>query len=218
MPDDDEEEDTPAPRAKNGLSGFAKYRKLREEHSDFPTRLKLTDDYVIVKFLDDEPFAAWGQHWVGNRSWTCLEDDCPLCGRTGENPRAMGAFNVVVITPGDRRGEAQSAVLQVLEAGPVLMGVLDKKAAAKTGPLTREYYAVQQSGEKGADGKRKKTNFEVTPVKERDLDVDWGIAPLTDPELESFEGRAYDEATYVRRTPRKELRELARSLTADDED
>lgn len=216
--EDPEEEEEPQPTRRSALSGFKRYKQFRQEHSNFPTRLKLEDEYVVVKFLDDEPFATWGQHWIGGRPWTCLEVECPLCDKTGDNPRPLGAFNVVVISPKDKsKGIEQVSGLQVLEAGPVLMTVLDKKATAGTGPLTRDYYALNQTGEKGRDGKRKKTNYEVTPIKERDLYEDWDIEPLTDEEFEAFEDKAYEEEKYVRRTPKKELRELARNLDADED-
>ena len=37
---------------------------IRSEGSDFPTDFKFSEEPVLVKFLQDQPFAVYEQHWI----------------------------------------------------------------------------------------------------------------------------------------------------------
>ena len=60
----------------------------------------------------------------------------------------------------------------------------------------------------GSKGKRRQS---IRPVKARDLFDDFGIEPLTDDELDDFEGKCWDAASY-RNSTRAELEAVAATL------
>jgi hypothetical protein len=67
-------------------SGWGAVDTLKREDANYAVRLKTGNDPVLIKFLQDAPYAAWKQHWVnrpGQKSFVCREgeDDrgCPLC-------------------------------------------------------------------------------------------------------------------------------------------
>lgn len=211
--DDEDDEDEPV-RNRKDTSGWDSYNKKRKKMGTFSNDLKVPDDdQILIKFLDDEPFASFGQHWIttpkGLRSFTCLEVSCPLCDSAGDTPRPVGAFNVLLL---DENEEPQ---LYVWAAGPHIAQKLEKRAAAKTGPLTKEYYSVSK-GKTGANNKGS-TVYEIDVVRSRDLKEEWGIAPLRDAELDAFEPKMATEEKYVRFAPRSELKAVAREAM-DDED
>lgn len=95
-----------AKSAGNG-AGWGAYTKAKEtaKKSSFNSedQLKVEDDPVLIKFVEDGPFESYYQHWVQRpkgkkRSWTCPgEDDCPLCS-LGQAVRCLTLFNVIEIT------------------------------------------------------------------------------------------------------------------------
>jgi hypothetical protein len=94
--------------AGNG-AGWGAYSKAKEtaKKSSFNSedQLKVEDDPVLIKFLEDQPFESYYQHWVQRgkgkkRSWTCPgEDDCVLCD-LGHAVRCLTLFNVIEIADG----------------------------------------------------------------------------------------------------------------------
>lgn len=211
--DDDEDEDEEERSRKGSSAGWKAFKKKRATMGTFTNDLKVPDDdSILIKIMDDEPFASFGQHWVmtknGLRSHTCLEDRCPLCDKLGDSPRPVGAFNVLLLD------EQSEPTLWVWAAGPLIAGILEKKSAAKTGPLTKEYYEVSKSK---SGGKKGSTQYHVDVVRSRDLKEEWGIAPLRDSELDKWDAKLLTEEKYVKYSTRAELNALARELM-DDED
>lgn len=206
--DDDEEEDEGSDF--KPAKGFQGFKKTREAVGGFDDDFKLTDDEVLVKFLEPEPFATYGEHGLykelsdGQRVWTCLKPhaDCPICD-TGHKPRPVALWNIVVI-PEEGRPE-----LKVLKAGPKLEKILEKKASLKTGPLDKEYYSLSQTEGKN-DGP---VEYAVELVRERDLG-EWEADPFTDDELDDWLEKAHD-ADFVKYPSRKQAREIARKLLDD---
>lgn len=204
--DDDDDDDEETTRFKPA-SGFQGFKKTREAVGGFDDDFKLTEDEVLVKFLEPEPFATYGEHGLykelkdGQRVWTCLKphDDCPICD-TGHKPRPVALWNIVVI-PEEGKPE-----LKVLKAGPKLEKILEKKAALKTGPMDKEYYSLSQSEAKN-DGP---VEYSVEVVRERDLG-EWDADPFTDDELDDWLEKAHD-ADFVKYPSRKQAREIARAL------
>lgn len=215
--EDDDEEDAEKPRSSrkrseapaSGGKGWGSYNKQKSESGDFPENLKVTDEAILIKFLDDEPFYVYRQHWIersGKKSFTCLSDNCPLCDELGDRPRLQVLFNVIDFT------DADNPEVKVWTVGTRVAGALKNFAAdKKTSPLNREnlYWSVSKSG------KGSKTQYSINPVKERDLEEDWDIEPLTADDIEDFDGQAYDESIVQFQT-RKQLREIVDEVLDED--
>lgn len=86
--------------------GWGAYTKAKEtaKKSSFNSedQLKVEDDPILIKFVQDSPFESYYQHWVQRgkgkkRSWTCPgEDNCALCD-IGHAVRCLTLFNVIEI-------------------------------------------------------------------------------------------------------------------------
>lgn len=204
--EDDDEDDEPAPKV--GGKGWGSYEKTKQATSSFPDNFKVTNEAVIVKFLDDEPFLVFLQHWVerkGKRSWTCLESRCPLCDDAGDKPSQQVCFNVVDFTDPD------DPQIKVWQVGPMVADILKNYAKdKKTSPINRDdlYFSVSKQT------KNNKTNYFITPVKERDLLDDWDIEPLAEEDLEEFDSKAYDE-DILQVSKRNELKTIVREILND---
>ncbi|CAB5222266.1 hypothetical protein UFOVP361_66 [uncultured Caudovirales phage] len=159
--------------------GWTAVDAVKNADSPFAQRLRVTEEVQLIKFIDDEPYAAWRQHWIertGQKSFTCLADlderGCPLC-EAGDRPSLRFAFNVALLTPGE------ASVNKSLEVGPRVIDQLKNfHNTPHTGPLTKHYWAISRTG-KGATSA---TNLQV--VRERDL-VEWKCEPA-DEEISVF--------------------------------
>jgi hypothetical protein len=166
-------------------------------------RLQVKDKEVMLHFLQEEPFAVYQQHWVGQRSYSCPDTpesptDCPLCD-AGYDSRTLALFNVVEINSGENL---------FWEAGPnAAKAVLDASEKHISSPINREdlYFAVNRD---------KQSNgffaFTLTPVKQRDLTEDYGLEPLTPVELAEAYASLFDQAVIPYHSPR-DLRAVADS-------
>jgi hypothetical protein len=203
---DEDEDDEPTPKV--GGRGWGSYEKTKQASSGFPDNFKAGSESVIVKFLDPEPFLVFLQHWIersGKKSFTCLESKCPLCDDAGDKPSQQVSFNVVDFTDPD---DPQVKVWQV---GPMVADILKNYAKdKKTSPINRDdlYFSVRK------ETKNKKTNYYITPVKERDLLDDWDIEPLNEEDLETFDAKAYDE-DILQVTRRNDLKVIVREILND---
>lgn len=186
--DDDTMESTPssAPQGRTLVrGGWGSVDAVKNADSPFAQRLKVAEDPQIIKFLNDEPYASWRQHWVerqGQRSFVCIADfdekGCPLCD-AGSRPSIRIAFNVALLIPGEE------PVLKSYEVGPRVIDQLKNfHTDPRTGPLSKHFWAVSKTG-KGAT-----TATAHQPVKERDLE-EWGISMLDDATLNSLISKAY---------------------------
>lgn len=208
--DDDEEDDEDAKTRSTIRAGWDGFRDQKSKFSDFPENLKITGDPELLKFLEDGPFANFHQHWIDappngikKKSWTCIEVDCPLCG-LGDRPRLLTLFNVLHISTGG------DPVNKVLELGVKAAGqLLNFGEDEKTGPLSKLYYAVSKSG------KGQQTAYNFRPVKDRDLEEDWDIDPISKADIADAKEQMYDKSV-VQRPSRAQLKELAKGLSDDD--
>lgn len=212
--DDDDDDDDDQPRRPKGSvrKGWKGHQENKAKGGDFPEELKIDGNPTLVKFLEDEPFVSYRQHWVDNppngirkKSWTCLEDDCPLCD-LGDRPRTLTSFNVLHISTG---GTPENKILTL---GNKAVGQLEGFASDdKTGPLTRLYWAISKSG------KNQSTAYNFRPVKERDLEEDWEVDPADLEDLiEEAEERLYDDSA-VQVPTKKQMKEIAQGLVDDDD-
>lgn len=195
----------------SGWGGAAKVRSSGK----FAERFAITEEQVVIHFLDNEPFATFKQHWInerkGQKSFTCIAktgknaQDCPLCD-AGDKPSTQIGFNVVDFTsPGD-------PVLKAWWVGSRVSDQLKNFAEQeKTKPLNRDdvYFVVNRTGSQSAG-----YSTNINPVKERDLDEDWDVESLSDDELGEFEAKRYTRDIVEQPTVR-ELKEIARSLSDD---
>lgn len=142
---EDEDEDETPRRGDIIQGGWKAAKKLKESGGDYANDFKFGDEESLVKFLQDEPFAVYQQHWVtreGKQSFICPGKGCPLCS-AGDRPRKMYAFNIAVI-------DGDEVELKSLTAGARLLATLEKCHEGKRGPLTKPYWALARSGNKKA--------------------------------------------------------------------
>lgn len=199
-----DEEETRRPTRK----GWGGAKRVKEMGGDFPEGLTLEEgEPVLVKFLEDEPFVSYRQHWIeraGKKSWTCLEDDCPLCD-IGDRPQSKFCFNVLLLNEGE-------PVVKVWTVGSRVLSALEAHHQdKKTGPLTRLYWEIKRTG------KGTKANTNLQALKERDVEEDWEDVELLDDDvLAKYMKQCYtDESVQVQ--TRKQLREIASEIADDDD-
>ena len=147
----------------------------------YATDFKFTEQTQLVRFVDASlPPYAYKEHWLagktsGKRSYTCLNPKdradlvCPLClmdeDIPGQYAKKKWAMTIVNFS-------ADPFQKQLLTGAKRLIDTLHAMDTNKsTGPLAGKYWALSKSGEKQS------TVYHVTPVKERDLQEDWGIDP-----------------------------------------
>ena len=175
---------------------------IRSEGSDFPTDFKFSEEPVLVKFLQDQPFAVYEQHWIerpkGKKSFVCLGDSCPLCDVLGDKPRGKFAFNVLVLS-----GENQG--VQILTAPPTFVRMIKKAHEdERKGPLSKEFWEISRMGVAAL------TTFTMNFVRGRDLAEEWKMN--LDNVQELVAAAVPFTAEVIRETPRSEMLEVARSI------
>lgn len=185
--------------------GWGSVDAVKNADSPFAQRLKIADEPQIIKFLNDEPYASWRQHWIerqGQKSFVCIgefdDKGCPLCD-SGDRPSVRIAFNVALLIPGEE------PALKSYEVGPRVIDQLKNfHTDPRTGPLTKQYWAVSKTGK----GATTATSHQL--VKDRDLE-EWGIAQIDDEGLKSLIARAYT-ADIISIPSRKDLIEIANEV------
>ena len=185
--------------------GWESYKKNRERSWQAPEEFTTPnkdkkEESAVITFLDNKPFASFNQHWIerkGKKSFTCLGEDCPLCDILGDRPTTYACFNIV-----DMTGERDPMVKVWMVRKTVANSLKALNEDDKTGPLTERYYSVHRTGKGGS------TNTSINPIKERDLEEDWEIEPLTDEEWDDLEKDAYNK-DVISVQSRKTLQEVA---------
>jgi len=191
--------------------GWSRKIRPRSSSTQIP-RFTVPDDgeEVLIKFLDDMPFAPIFQHWLvtseGRRAYTCAGfEDCPLCQR-GDKPKASDWFNIVVL--------GMPAELKVWIASPDPSQAIEDMANGKrTSPINKDglYFAV--SKKKGSNGF---FSYTLLPVKGSELAEDWpGYSPLNEIQIEAFNRLRFDSSA-VRIHTNQELTEAARKHLDSD--
>jgi hypothetical protein len=183
-------------------------------------QFKVPDDgeEILIKFVDDLPFAPIFQHWLlqeqgQRRPYTCIQEidpetkkitvSCPLCDR-GDKVKSSDWLNVIVL--GDE------PELQVWYATADPAGAVKERAQGKrTSPINKDglYFAV--SKKKAANGFN---TYSIDPVKEEELTPDWSVNPLTETQLDAFTKIRYTGDLVIKKTS-AELSELARKYLTD---
>jgi hypothetical protein len=175
---------------------------VQENSSEFPTDFKFSESPQLVKFLEDQPFASYEQHWIerpkGKKSFVCIGETCPMCDIIGDKPRGKFAFNVLVLS-----GEAQG--VQIMTAPPSLARQIKKAHDdERKGPLSKEFWEVSRLGSGPT------TQYTLNFVRGRDLAEEWKLS--ADDVQELVAAAVPFTAEVIRETPRSEMLEVARSV------
>jgi len=187
-----------------GWGAAASALKPKEKSGDYPTDFRFTEQAQLVRFLQDEPFAVYEQHWIdrteGRRSFVCLGDECPLCTIAGDKPRPKFAFNIIVLSDGEPN-------VQIMTAPPSFARQLQAaNDDPRRGPLTKFYWAIARTGSGNT------TQYTLDRVRATDLAEEW---ELDSNDIDAFAATSisYDTtAVYV--SPREELLKVARTLVS----
>jgi hypothetical protein len=183
--DDDDEprrgrsrrDEEPPKRAKaQAKGGWDTVETNRASRFSNPGQIKVKDKEILLKFLEEEPFASYGQHWVGQRSYTCgMNADyqkCPLCA-VGNPCRYIALFNIVEMDSGENR---------FWEVGPeATKTLMEFNEESRTSPLNKDglYFAAKRfKKDNGFYG------FKIERVKEDELEDEFELEPLEDDELD----------------------------------
>lgn len=191
-------------------SGWGSVEKFAAKDTKFTKDFNPEAEKVVMKFLDDAPYATIRQHWITaapkQKSWLCIaeDEDCPLCD-AGDNPSTIAKFNVVDFS------DAENPVLRTWSVYKKVSDIIKNFANdKKTAPINRSdlYFGVSRTGKKGSWS----TNLE--PIKERDLEADWDVAPLNEDETDAFTKKCLTEDD-IDLPDAKELREIAEFMSRD---
>lgn len=195
---EDEEEDIRPTRKVVG--GWAAAQAQAQADSPYAQNLRLSQDQVLIKFLEDEPFANFRRHWVDRKPYNCLGVvgvDCPLC-NIGHRASPTSAFNVA------KMNDDGSLTLNAWDVSPKYVNVLKSFGTdPKTGPLSKHFFYVSKVGV----GTSSQTN--IVPVRASTLLED-GI-PIPAPEELASIGK-YD-ATIIKFPKKRDLEEVAAGLS-----
>lgn len=200
--------DAPDASPKHGTSvqagwGAADVLLKPKASGDYPNDFRFVEQMQLVKFLENEPFSVYQQHWIereGKKSFVCIGDNCPLCVQLGDSPRSKFAFNVLVLTD-------EEPSVQILTAPPTFARQL--RAAnddEKRGPLTRHYWAISRQGS------GPQTTYSLERVRATDLAEEWEIDPMQVDAMAADAVLYGPDSVYV--TPREELHAVARQLVS----
>ena len=189
----------------SGWGAASAVLKPKKEAGDYPTDFRFSEQSQLIRFMQDEPFAVYEQHWIdaikeGRRSFVCLGDDCPLCTILGDKPRAKFAFNVIHLSDGEPN-------VQIMTAPPSFARQLQAaNEDPKRGPLTKYYWAIARTGSGNT------TQYTLDRVRATDLAEEFETDPDEVAEIVAQATR-YDESA-ITLTPREELLTIARGLVS----
>lgn len=174
----------PSPARNRANAGWGAVDALAQSDG-YTKAMALTEDWVLIKFLEDGPFDSFKQHWFEDakvKGWRCLNVDgqtpCPLCEELGDRARAASSyFNVAAFLDG------ATPTLQVLRAPKSLTELIkdlhgDRRFKGLTDP--RLYATVQK---KEPEKKGSPPKFHIQPVRASELDEDWGITEAPSAEV-----------------------------------
>lgn len=182
--------------------GFNAFKQRAKESAKKDSNL-FTVDYnkkYVIAFLEPENYDTVGRHWVtivGDDGTerevprNCIkgvdEQGCPLCG-IGMEPKPIALFNVIDLDQPDKVliWEVSSGIFDKIDD---LATELAEIPEDKGGPLELNsdgiYAVVSKKKKETKSGKGGVTEYTVARVKERDLDEDHSLDPLTAEQFEA---------------------------------
>jgi hypothetical protein len=182
--------------------GWGNAQKQKAASSPFPQRLSPDKDGVVVKFLEDGPYASYRQHWIneiqqGTKAFTCIDGmgtgSCPLCDG-GNRASSQFMFNVAELS------EDGPAELKTYNVGITVFDQLsDHHTDPRQGPLEKHYWVIKRS--------KNGNKWTTTLFMQREDELaEQGYQIPSEIELAAM--KLWDD-NEVRITPRKELVEVA---------
>jgi len=203
---EDEDENEVPRRSSTVQAGWSSAKKLQAEVAEgFVKEMKLSEEEQVVKFLEDEPFAVYKQHFVQEtpkgtkKSFVCLEDGCPLCDDLNHKPDRKFVFNVLNLSA---EGGPQHMALTV---GPRLLGSIQKIHEGRLGPINKHYVIVSR------DGTGTNTTYSTNSIKEADVQEEFGIDTSVVEKLAAA-AKLYT-VDVVQVSTKAQLREVVESVT-----
>lgn len=190
-----------------GWAAVSALAKPKREAGNYPKDFKFDEKSQLVRFLENDPFAVYQQHWVqvpnenGTTSWRSYvstgEDD-PLATIAGLMPRPKAAFNILNLS-------LETPEVQILTASVTLARQLQAaNDDPRRGPLTKYFWAISRIGS-GRD-----TQYTVDRVHPSELANEWDL------DLEKVEAIAADAPRYdtsaIYVAPYEEQLKVARKL------
>lgn len=187
-----------------GWGAVAASAKPKKGNGDYPVDFKFTEQSRLVRFLEDEPFAVYKQHWVdrseGRRSFVCTGEECALCHIAGDIPRARAAFNVLAASD-------EEPTVQILTAAVTLAKQLQSAHEdPKRGPLTKYYWAIARQGT------GRETQYSLDRVRGSELAEEWELDADAINEVATNAVRYDASAIFV--SPHDEMVKVARQLVS----
>jgi hypothetical protein len=210
-------------RPSNMGRGRADVRRQRETRrsGDFPDFFRVDREPVLVKFLDDDFFLTYYEHWIDEfrgqkrqMSFVCLGEDCPLCG-IGDQPKFTALINVADLSkPNDPQVKVWAATPNPADAIEDEMpevddeGVkVDDRAPDISDP--GRYFEVSKKKQKNNF-----TSYKLKLIRERDLEEEgYDIDPLDEDEIAALCEKRWTEETAVRINSRRDLQDIADELS-----
>ncbi|MFE9834060.1 hypothetical protein ACFYP4_02755 [Streptomyces sp. NPDC005551] len=191
--------------ARRVASGWGGHKSVASGGGSRDDIFQLDKKPQVVKVLEDQPFAAYRQHWIPakNRSFVCLkpiDGSCPLCD-IGDKPNSSKTlFNIVEMSNPEK--------VLVWQAGAIAAGELEDASEDDRwdGLSDPKLYFEVYSKKKGD-----KTEHKVNVIRSRDLPDDWDLDPLTAAETDALGDQLFDE-DFVRIPTQEELEEVADDL------
>ena len=208
-------------RGGRGMSAWKKAAKASASADYNRLDVEAGTKYVVA-FLEDGPFEVVWVHWAStatedgrfvrvprNCPKTKDEDaECPLCEKAIDC-KPVAYFNVVDLD--------EPTKVYLWEAGKDAAGRIEKLydelqavPEDRGGPLelnSEGVYAVVSKEKQ----KNQRFAYSVGRIKERDLDEDYQLKPMTAEQFEALEPKLYDEKV-IRYNTTAELREFADTL------
>lgn len=193
-----------AATAGSGLSGgWDAYGSVKSTVKGDATTLKVTDEPILIKFVEEGPFVSFRQHWFNGRAkgkkmgFPCVSDeDCRICNELGDLPALKVGFNVIDFSE-------LKPVVKIWQASKGVAEQIRKKTLEKkSDPINREdiYFVVSRLMTAPY------TSF-IETVKSRDLSEDYDLEPLTSEQLAKLGKGAFD-AGWVRFPSDEEVNDL----------
>jgi hypothetical protein len=206
---------------KRGSGGWSSYSDKKRDTGGFSEReFKPGSDIpTLIKFLDPEPFDVYNQHWVEEgkaagktkHSFVCRagddyfddDDGCPLC-ELGEPSSTITLFNILDLS--DPRKPVNKVWKMTTTVSDKIKRASEDK---KTAPLDREdvYFEITMVK------KKNKTEWDIKPVKARDLEEDFDVEPFDEDELADYADKGFEDRTAITQVDSwDDLDDLAASL------
>lgn len=211
----------PATSGGRGGRGMSAWKKAAKASGGDFNRFEVAEgETYVIAFLEDGPFEIVWVHWVNGvsddgrprripRNCPTTKDEnaeCPLC-ELGVEAKPVAYFNVVNLD--------EPTKVYCWEAGKDAAGRVEKLYDELQG-LASGALELNSEGVYAAVSKEKQKNqrfaYAVKRVKERDLDEDYGLAPMAPEQFEALEPKLYTDSV-IKYSTTEELRELAATLT-----